>query len=285
LRATVTSSSSGIKGLAVNRFPGNGIELTGGGDHNVVTSNYVGVGLDGVTARGNGNGVASSSSLNTIGGTAASLRNVISGNTQYGIELTGGGANTVEGNFVGTDASGNVAVPNFRGVAVASAENTIGSSSGVPNVVSGNSDAGMFVTGSDNDVRSNYIGTDADATTAVPNGFGGVYILGGATSASSNTMTANVISGNAGFGAFISSSVPNSAANNVFDVNLIGTDATGQKPIPNTGPGIAIGAVLGQLLQIMARGKDRAFGGDHDHPCGIVTRRAFQRRLDLCHQL
>ena len=186
---SVTTSSSGIQGLAVNRFPGNGIELVGGGDHNVVTSNYVGVGLDGVAARGNGNGIASSSASNTIGGTAASLRNVISGNTQYGIELTGGGANTVEGNFVGTDASGNVAVPNFRGVAVNSNENTIGNASGGRNVVSGNSDAGVFVTGSDNDVTGNYIGTDADATTAVPNGFGGVYILGGATSASSNTFT------------------------------------------------------------------------------------------------
>ena len=247
---SVAASSTGIKGLAVNRFPGNGIELVGGGFNNVVTSNYVGVGLDGVTARGNGNGVASSSSSNTIGGTAASLRNVISGNTQYGIELTGGGANTVEGNFVGTDASGNVAVPNFRGVGVNSDENTIGSAAGVPNVVSGNSDAGVFVTGSDNDVRNNYIGTDANATTAVPNGFGGVYVLGGATSASSNTFTANVISGNASFGALISSSVPNSAANNDFDSNLIGTDSTGQKRLGNTGPGIAIGkdSGIGQNL-------------------------------------
>ena len=241
---SVTASSSQIHGLAVNRFAGNGIELIGGGN-NSVTSSYVGVGLDGATASGNGNGIVSSSETNTIGGTAASLRNVISGNTQSGVELSGGGADTVKGNFVGTDASGNIAVPNFRGIAVGSSGNTIGDASGGRNVVSGNTDAGLIVTAGDNAITGNYVGTDADATVAVPNGFGGVYILGGEISASANTLTANVISGNKSFGVLIQSTIASSAGNNIFERNLIGTDASGQKALGNTGPGIAIGAGSG----------------------------------------
>jgi hypothetical protein len=36
---SVTTSSSAIQGLAVNGFPGNGIELIGGGGGNILTSN------------------------------------------------------------------------------------------------------------------------------------------------------------------------------------------------------------------------------------------------------
>ena len=47
------------------------------------------------------------------------------GNTITGIEISAGNS-TIRGNYVGTDASGNVSVPNGRGVDVAANGNTIG---------------------------------------------------------------------------------------------------------------------------------------------------------------
>ena len=44
---------------------------------------------------------------NTIGGTAASARNIISGNTNDGVYVTGALAtgNAIQGNFIGTNAA------------------------------------------------------------------------------------------------------------------------------------------------------------------------------------
>ena len=51
---------------------------------------------------------------NTIGGTAAGAGNVISGNTDDGVEITGTGTtgNVVAGNYIGTDVTGTVALGN-----------------------------------------------------------------------------------------------------------------------------------------------------------------------------
>src|SRR5262249_54771579 len=51
---------------------------------------------------------------NTVGGTAAGARNVISGNRGDGIDLTGSttAGNVVQGNFIGTDLTGAAALGN-----------------------------------------------------------------------------------------------------------------------------------------------------------------------------
>src|SRR5438128_863891 len=81
---------------------------------NVVVGNYLGTNAAGTAATANGNaGVGISSSNNTIGGTTAADRNVISGNTAYGVEISGGASNNIVlGNYVGVDASGSSAIAN-----------------------------------------------------------------------------------------------------------------------------------------------------------------------------
>ena len=46
----------------------------------------------------------------TIGGTTTADRNVISGNTQYGITMSDGTGVRIVGNYIGTNAAGSAAV-------------------------------------------------------------------------------------------------------------------------------------------------------------------------------
>lgn len=91
--------------------------------NNVVQGNYIGVDANGAQAAGGSvwSGVELSGSFNSIKG------NVISGHTgpyskltarPAGIRLDGGMNNRIEGNFIGTDASGTKPLPNEYGIAV-----------------------------------------------------------------------------------------------------------------------------------------------------------------------
>jgi hypothetical protein len=95
-------------------------------------------------------------------------------------------------------------------------------------------------------VANNYIGTDTTATTARPNGTAGLFV-----SSSSNTIggtttgSRNIISGNNGSGLTFFSS---SAASNVVQNNYIGTNITGNQPLPNTGFGVIINAAGSNMI-------------------------------------
>ena len=100
---------------AGNLISGNGwdgvVLLDSGTTSNAVEGNFIGTDVTGGTAVGNqGNGVEiySGASGNTIGGTTAGARNIISGNIGQGVAVwdTGTTGNMVEGNYIGTDVSG-----------------------------------------------------------------------------------------------------------------------------------------------------------------------------------
>ena len=80
---TIAGGASTVRGLAINRFGGNGIEIDSAGN-NVIQGNYLGTDPTGTLALGNGGyGIALNNALlNKVGGTAAGDGNVISGNTQ-----------------------------------------------------------------------------------------------------------------------------------------------------------------------------------------------------------
>src|SRR5439155_16789342 len=126
-----------------NVISGNGLEgvVLQGSTNNVVAGNILGLDQSGLTALANASGVYSDAANNTIGGVAAGAANVISGNANYGIRLTGTGAtgNVVQGNFIGTDITGTVAKGNVAGgvrIELGAANNTIGvASAGARNVI------------------------------------------------------------------------------------------------------------------------------------------------------
>ena len=87
----ILPGASSVQGLVIRGFGGNGIRLKNGGG-NVIAGNYLGTDVTGSVAMGNdSDGIfVEDSALNTIGGTAASARNVISGNLTHGVAIVSG---------------------------------------------------------------------------------------------------------------------------------------------------------------------------------------------------
>jgi hypothetical protein len=252
------TSGSTIRGLFITKFNGFGVLLEGGASTNViggsgnarnvlsgngvagiriegytttgntVAGNYIGTNSAGTAALGNGNSgiwLGDGTSGNTIGGTTAAARNVISGNTNYGVRLQGTTGNAVRGNFIGTNAAGTAAVANpAAGVLLVSesatnqtANNIVGGpATNARNVISGNGDGVSIVEdgANGNTVQGNLIGTAANATTPLPNTRRGVAIQ---SSASNNTIVGNTIanSGQDGIG------IGTLSTGNALSANLI----------------------------------------------------------------
>ena len=159
---------------------------------NVVAGNLIGTDKSGLHAVPNAFGVflTGSTVANTIGGTTAAARNVISGNSDSGVVLSGPGVGTnwVWGNYIGTTAGGSAPLGNRNsGVIInhGANYNEIGNgpSDGTGNVISGNGSIGVLVTDPgtvNNYIGGNKIGTDRTGGFARGNGAEGVEIAGGA---------------------------------------------------------------------------------------------------------
>src|SRR5581483_2930214 len=144
---------------------------------------------------------------NTIGGTSAAARNVISGNTNSGLSLAGVTATLVQGNYIGTNAAGTAAVPNGGGIDLlaSSTGNTIGgTTASARNLVSGNENFGLvvYLGATANTVEGNLFGTDIAGTAPLPNGLGIEFkggasgnTLGGTSASAANTIAFNTAQG------------------------------------------------------------------------------------------
>src|SRR5262249_27552194 len=113
---------------AGNLISGNNTDgLLISGSANQVFGNTIGVAANGHQPLPNGTGIVLSGSGNTIGGAAAGARNIISGNNNDGVLISGGNANQVWGNYIGTTADGSAPMGNaLHGVEVNGSGNFIG---------------------------------------------------------------------------------------------------------------------------------------------------------------
>ena len=248
----IYSSSNQLRNLSFSGFDWNGLTLEfADATNNTISGCWLGVDSTGTNAAPNayqGILVCAGASRNIIGGTNALARNVISGNTQYGIFITDSNTtgNVVPGNYIGTSASGSNALANgLSGVFVGNnSSGTVigGTNSGARNVLSGNLQYGVIITSNTtaNVVLGNYIGTGASGSLMVSNLYGGVFLADGAIGnliGGTNAGAGNVISGNLGNGILLRDS---NVVKNTIQGNLIGTDATGLNPLPNTVAGVTI---------------------------------------------
>ncbi|MBL8398028.1 MAG: DUF4347 domain-containing protein, partial [Candidatus Accumulibacter sp.] len=224
-----TAAQRNVIGASVNY---QGVWISNNSDYNVVQGNYIGVGVDGSTARGNAaNGVLVEigSTHNTIGGTDEGAGNVISGNLADGIKLNvSANDNIVQGNIIGLNAAGTAALGNGGGIGIANAShNTIigGTAARAGNVISGNTGTAIWLEGSNGAIiQGNRFGTTADGSAVLTNGSShimlnasGNNVIGGATAAAGN-----LIVGSPGAAIWLADT---NATGNLIEGNTIGTDA------------------------------------------------------------
>ena len=271
------SSSDNIIGgttpEARNLISGNdqhGINITVGA-RNVIQGNFIGTDLTGTVDLGNSdNGVhIINASDNTIGGTAPGAGNVISGNNRSGIEIEyTSRRNLIQGNLIGTDVTGTVALGNSgAGVRFKNVQDSIigGTTFGSRNIISGNDFNGidiMLRESSGNHVEGNFIGTDITGTLAIGNTQNGVSIFQApnSTIGGADTGAGNLISGNGGVGVSITGTDINDAAGTAVLGNLVGTDVTGTLDLGNGGDGVSI-----------SRSPDNIIGGTTPEARNVIS--------------
>lgn len=166
---------------------GRGIGISGAAaSNNIVQGNLMGVDVTGSVRVGNGfAGVdITNASNNVIGGTLAGAGNVISGNGDSGVVLrTGATASLIQGNFIGTDVQGALALGNaVGGIYIYGASNCLigGTVPAAGNLISGNRKVGITIgdpDAMDNSIQGNFIGTMADGVSALGNQWHGIEIL------------------------------------------------------------------------------------------------------------
>ena len=220
----------------------------GGANNNIVQGNYIGLTADGTAALGSPGAAISveRNQGNLIGGATASARNVIlSAGGTNGIFIGGGTAsqnNRVQGNYMGTNASGTVRLPgpgftSSTAIQVNEATNTQigGAAAGEGNLISGFTTAILVASSTTvsnaTSIRGNLIGTNASGTSALANGTG-IRIASGTPS--TNTVIGgttpearNVISGNTGSGLEFNGSTATVMQGNYVGVASDGTTALG----------------------------------------------------------
>jgi len=231
----------------------------------VVEGNYIGVDPTGTSGIPNTTGIEMHDvnySVNgvVIGGTSSGARNVISNNQGDGIYIHGTGPtnNTIEGNYIGTNAAGAKPLGNGAdGVAISgdgtSEVATIGGdSANQRNVISGNHGSGISIDNAGHDqnnivITSNYVGVSADGNSAMGNDQDGIYVdntrpiigkAGAGNVISANGSTNSDLSLNSGI------VLDNVEMASTFDpgiyvnANSIGTNAAGTAALGNMGDGI-----------------------------------------------
>ena len=224
-------SGSGRVGIWVDGYTASG---------NVIQGNLIGTDVTGTKPIGDEiTGIMlEGAPNNTIGGTTAAARNVISANVEDGVMLDSSGASNdvVEGNYIGTTAAGTAALGNIgSGIAVTGGvDDTIGgTTAGAGNVISGNTTSGITLDNASGVViLGNLIGTNAAGTARLPNLQDGISVIDGANNDTIGGTTAgagNLISGN-GWDGILVCGVEHSGTGNVtIQGNKIGTNLAGTR--------------------------------------------------------
>ncbi|HEV2913525.1 MAG TPA: Calx-beta domain-containing protein [Pyrinomonadaceae bacterium] len=256
-----TAGNNSIRGLIINRFTYGAISLLAGGN-NRIEGNYIGTDAAGSASTDTaGHGIRVDTPNNIIGGTVAAARNVISGLGSHAIYIYTPGAtgNTIQGNYIGTDATGKSKLGNgSTGIYLGSPNNLVGGDTpGARNVISGNRDGGITVQvdgTSGNTIQGNYIGTDASGTVAIGNIGAGVLIYNTSHNTIGGTTVGarNLISGNTDAGVLISSypdyTYSYTTVGNLVQGNYIGTNGAGTAPLPNGGHGVFVIAAVDTVI-------------------------------------
>ena len=210
-------------------------------DENVVSNNFIGLGIDASTTIGNlKTGINITGSNNSkIGLDHFRGRNVIAGNQEAGITLFSNAQNNeLVNNYIGTDSLGTTAKGNAaNGIFLEdSPNNNIGLANATRNnLISGNTGVGISLNGATTNISifGNIIGTDVNGTADLGNTGDGIKINDNITNV---TISTNLISGNNDDGIHLQEGV----SNVTIDTNKIGTNIGGTADLGNSDFGIVL---------------------------------------------
>jgi hypothetical protein len=206
------SSGSTIQGLVISHVNSGlyaiCIGCYGGNSNNhSITGNFLGTDATGTASSSQyGGGISLNGSTGTIiGGVMADKRNVIATGGEA-VALSGSNNTTVQGNYIGVDKSGTIALASGRGIDVGGSSGTLigGAMPGAGNVVGHWSDNGIILQGSGNNnlVQGNLVGTDATGTVDLGGQIGVEYFgsgtgskIGGTAAGEGNVINGGSISG------------------------------------------------------------------------------------------
>ena len=258
-----SSGASTLRGMAINRFPVQLIELDSAS--NTIQGNFLGTDVTGTVPRGSGigsSGLYVKSAGNVIGGTNSGDGNVIAGGNDTGIYLQSANNNFVRGNLIGVAAAGTTALSNVNNgmVLFSSSGNVIGgATAAAQNIISGNGASGIYLTGigsTGNLIQGNRIGTDISGSNVLGNVAGdGITLI----SATGNIISSNLISGNGLAGVSISGAT---ATGNTLLGNFIGTDVNGQTNLGNRLAGVTISGAGGNQIGGINAGNGNVLSGN-----------------------
>lgn len=234
------------------------------GTNNVVQGNYIGIDATGTNGLPTGTCIQLDTGNNLIGGTSAVARNVIASSFPgTGVVCSGGTGNRIQGNFIGTDATGAKTLTLGTGVRVdnTSFATQIGGLTAIPGTPPGNvivapnpgGGGGIGVVvgqgNAGNVVQGNLIGTDPSGLNPLGNGLDGVTIDGAFNViGGTNVMAHNVISANGRWGIRIGTdNAP--VHDNLVQNNFIGTDITGTNFLGNALDGVYVVQCFSNTIQ------------------------------------
>ncbi|HWB10980.1 MAG TPA: Calx-beta domain-containing protein [Pirellulales bacterium] len=273
--ATLAGGGVNIENSAANTIggtaPGAGNVIAGGlaiddGSSNIVQGNLIGTDFTGTVPLGGGSvaisGQGRPAEFNQIGGSTPVARNVIAGNVI--IEGADGSENVVQGNYIGTDITGSVALHAqassisgvYAGVDINGAFNQVGGSApGEGNLISGFVGEGegdgvlLEASARNNQIQGNLIGTDAMGTKPLGNVIGIEDRGSGNLIGGPDPGEGNLISANQTYGLELVGS-----GGDTVQGNLIGTDRSGKLSLGN-------GAFTSENDGIYVTGPNNVIGG------------------------
>ena len=284
-----TTTNTTVGGLApadrnlVSGNWGGGFAIVG--TSTTIQGDYIGVAADGVTAMGdtksapagNNTGALTIDYANHVllGGDKVGAANVISDDGCGGVQPDGTNDLVVQGDLIGTDYTGERAIPNARmgiNLAFGDTNSLIGGTTPLArNIISGNAQDGIavFLTPTNITIEGDYIGVDKSGLHALPNQLDGVYMLGGSNNTVGGTTagSGNLISGNGQanvnvFGYPFSTGIK-------YLGNTIGPDVNGGSGISSSTNGILWGGNI--TASTIGDGTNAGANNISDNAQGIVV--------------
>ncbi|HET6409252.1 MAG TPA: Calx-beta domain-containing protein [Chthoniobacteraceae bacterium] len=263
-----SGNASAVTQNVISANSSNGITSFGTGD--LIVNNRIGTNASGTLALGNGAHGVQLSDDSTVGGPGLRDGNLISGNGSNGLSVRA--RCVVQGNLIGTDVTGNVALPNEGdGISVFNGPGCVigGTILSARNVISGNGSAGIKVAGQATDgtlIQGNFIGVNHLGTRALPNESSGINIqpsvedtlIGGNEPGAGNIISGNGVAGVVGF-----------ASPTTVQGNFIGVDVTGTRAIPNEGDGLQITSTSGWVIGGVDPGAGNLISGNNGDGIGL----------------